>query len=125
MFQKLVYKYFEDIAGVVIYVDDIMACADTLEGHDSTIKKLLERARDYNIKFNFSKLQYCAREVKYLGMIFNKDGMKSNPYKTCKTQVIKELKYPNSKIELQCFLVMIGVLRNFIPNMSKITELQK
>lgn len=45
--------------------------------------------------------------------------MKSN---TDKIQVIKELEYPVNKLELQRFLGMIGFLRNFIPNMSKITE---
>lgn len=118
-FQKLVYKYFGDISGVTIYVDDILISAYTIEEHDNIVNKVIQRARDYNIKFNFDKIQYCVQEVKYLGMIFNKNGMKSNPDKI---QVIKELEYPSNKLELQRFLGMIGFLRNFIPNMSKITE---
>lgn len=74
-FQKLVYKYFGDISGVIIYVDDILISADTIEEHDNIVKNVIQRARDYNIKFNFDKVQYCVQEVKYLGMIFNKNGM--------------------------------------------------
>lgn len=100
-FQKLVYKYFGDISGVTIYVDDILISADTIEEHDNIVNKVIQRARDYNIKFNFDKIQYCIQEVKYPGMIFNKNGMKSNPDKI---QVIKELEYPINKLELQRFL---------------------
>lgn len=66
---------------------DIMIGADTKEEHDKIVNKVLQRARDYNIKFSFNKIQNCILEVKYLGMIFNKNGMKSSPEKI---QVIKE-----------------------------------
>jgi len=62
-FQKLVYKYFGDIPGVSIYIDDIMLSVDTLEEYDNIVKKVMQRARDYNIKFNFDKIQYCVQEV--------------------------------------------------------------
>jgi len=118
-FQKLAYKYFGDISGFTIYVDDILISADTIEDHDNIVNKVIQRARDYNIHFNFDKIQYCVQEVKYIEMIFNKNGMRSNPDKI---QVIKELEYPSNKLELQRFLGMIGFLRNFIPNMSKLIE---
>lgn len=54
-------------------ITDITACADMLEKHDSTIKKLLQRARDYSIKLNFNKMQYYVQEVKYLGRIFSEE----------------------------------------------------
>lgn len=92
---------------------DILISAKTIEEHDNIVRNVIQRARDYNIKL------YCVQEVKSLGMIFNKNGMKSNPEKI---QVIKELEYPVNKLELQRFLGMIGFLRNFIPNMSKIIE---
>lgn len=60
-FQKLVYKYFGDITGVTIYVDDIMVSADTFEEHDNIVNKVVQRVRDYNIKFHFDKIEYCVQ----------------------------------------------------------------
>lgn len=65
-------------------------------------------------------MQYCEQEVKYFGMIFNKDGMRSN---ADDIQVIEELRNPNNKIEFQPFLGLMDFLRNCIPNISKITKL--
>lgn len=48
-----------------------MICADTLEEHDSIIEKLLQRGRDYNVKFNFNNMQYCVQEGTFFGVIFN------------------------------------------------------
>jgi len=40
-FQKLVYKYFGDISGVTIYVDDILISADTIEEHDNIVRNVI------------------------------------------------------------------------------------
>jgi len=56
-----------------------MVSADTMEEHDNIDNKVVKKAREYNIKFDFDKIQYCVQEVKYLGMIFNKNGMKFSP----------------------------------------------
>ncbi|GFS85112.1 transposon Tf2-9 polyprotein [Nephila pilipes] len=61
--------------------DDIIS---RLEGynedsHDTIMSKVLERARSLNIKFNPDKLQYRVSEVKYVGQIISKSGIKPDP----------------------------------------------
>jgi len=117
LFQKLMYKYFGDIKGIAMYFDDICIATETKEENDLLIREVLNRARKYNIKFNFKKFQYCKDEVKYLGVVFNSQGMKPDPEKV---KVVQNLECPKTKLELQKLLGMINYLRGFIPNLAKI-----
>ena len=44
----------------------IIAASDDKE-HDETLRAVLERAREKNVKFNRSKIQYKVFEVHFLG----------------------------------------------------------
>lgn len=118
IFQKFNEKNFGDIPGVVIYFDDMLICADNEKEHDEILNKVVERARKLNVKFNLRKLQYRVTEVKYLGFVFNKFGMKPDPEHV---RAIMSLEVPSNKKELQRILGMVNYLRKFIPNMSEIT----
>lgn len=119
LFQRLVSKYFGDIKGVSLYFDDLCISSNSKEENDEILKQVLERAKEFNIKFNFNKFQYCIPEVKYVGVIFNEQGMLPDPEKV---QAVKNLKNPNNKQELQRALGMINYLRDFIPNMSQLVS---
>ena len=58
---------FEGIETVVICIDDILIWAETIEQLHEILKKLLERARQYNVKFNMNKCKFNVIQVKYLG----------------------------------------------------------
>lgn len=64
---------------VTIYFDDLLIASDTEEGHDRIVKKVIERARKLNVKFNKHKVQYKAKSVKFLGNIFSTEGMAVDP----------------------------------------------
>lgn len=117
LFHKRVAKYFEDIPGVVVYFDDLCIAANSKEENDSILRKVLDRARSLNIRFNFNKFQYCMPEIKYLGVVFSEVGMLPDPEKV---KVIKALNNPNNKTELQSLLGMVNFLRVFIPNLSQV-----
>jgi len=54
----------------------LLVCAQTKDEHDLILDKIIERARLLNIKFNMNKLQLCSKEVKYIGFLFNQEGIK-------------------------------------------------
>lgn len=70
IFQKLVNKYFGDIKNVIVYFDDILCATNTKKEIDDTVKEVISRAKQYNIKFNPDKIQYYKNKVKYLGLLF-------------------------------------------------------
>jgi len=117
LFQKRMTKYFGDIEGIQIYFDDVLICANSRDEHDQIMMKVLDRARRLNIKFNPKKVQFAVKQVKYLGFIFNKQGVIPDPERI---KTIKELSAPTNKKQLQYFVDMINYLRAFIPNLSEI-----
>lgn len=117
LFQKRMSKYFGDIEGIKIYFDDVLICANSREEHDQIMMKVLDRASRLNIKFNAKKVQFAVKEVKFLGFVFNMQGVMPDPERI---KIIKEPSSPTNKKQLQSFLGMINYLRAFIPNLSEI-----
>lgn len=78
------------------------------------LKKVLERVKQLNIKYNFDKLQYYVKQVKYFGIIFNKSGMLPDPDKI---KSINDFENPKTKNDLKKFLGMENYLRDFNPNL--------
>lgn len=118
-FQKINQQNFGDIEGVVVYFDDLLISGTTKEQHDIVLNQVINRAKQLNVKFNKNKIQYQTSEVKYLGHIFNEQGMKPDSEKI---RAIVELKAPKSKVELQRILGLINYLRSFIPNLASVSS---
>ena len=118
VFKKKNESIFGDIDSVEnIFYDIIVAAADEQE-HDQIMRKLLQRARDANVKFNSAKFQYKISEVKYMGNIVSESGLKPDVEKV---RAIIQKPTPQSKEELQRFLGMVNYFSQFIPNQSEIT----
>ncbi|GFT10871.1 transposon Tf2-6 polyprotein [Nephila pilipes] len=82
------------------------------------MSKVLERARSLNIKFNPNKLQYRVSEVKYIGQIISKSGIKPDPEHI---KAIVAMPTPKSKTEVRRLLGIVNFLSKFIPNVSEVT----
>lgn len=119
IFQKLVNKYFGDIKNVIVYFDDILCATNTKKEMDETVKEVTNRAKQFNIKFNPDKIQYYENEVKYLGLLFSKNGMRPD---NDRITAIKELAIPNNKKQLQSILGIINYVRQFIPNLAELSS---
>ena len=118
VFQKKNEAAFAGIEGIHIVADDIIIAADTIEEHDVILQKVLQRARERNVKFNFDKLQLRVNAVKYLGTIISAEGVKPDP---AKIAAISNMPIPNDKSAVRRLLGMVNFLSNHIPNVSSIT----
>lgn len=119
IFMKYVKDNFGDINGVIAYVDDLLVMGRTLEEHDKNLKKVIDRAREINIKFNPDKFQFRVNEVNYLGHIFSQNGIQIDK---SKIEAIEKLDTPNNKKELMKLLGILNFLRSYVRNMSEITH---
>ncbi|GFX59111.1 retrovirus-related Pol polyprotein from transposon 17.6 [Trichonephila clavipes] len=118
VFQKRNQKLFGDIEGVEIYFDDIFVAGCDKDSHDAIMCRVLERTKLLNIKFNPDKLQYRVSEVKYVGQIISKSGIKPDP------DHIKQLfryQHQNQKLKLGDCWAWMNFLSKFLPNVSKVT----
>lgn len=121
VFIKLNQKYFGNIDpnDIIIYFDDILVATETIEKHDLLLNKIVETARKNNVKFNKEKVKFKQNEVKFIGQIFDKNGYRPDNEKV---EAILQLREPSNRKELQSILGMVNYLRDFIPNMAKITS---
>ena len=80
---------------------------------------MLEMARAKNFKLNKEKCKVGLEEIKYLGHIFSKDGLKPDQ---SKIEAVRKMPTPECKKDVERFLGVVTYLAKFIPNMSKHTE---
>jgi hypothetical protein len=83
------------------------------------MNKIIERARQFNVKFNKDKIQYKVDNVKYLGHIFSSKGCSPDPDRI---RAVTSVKSPNNKKELQSILGLFNYLRPFVPKMASLTS---
>lgn len=100
---------------ILLYVDDFISYAKNKEQHDLILKKVFERARQINIKFNKIKCHIGVQGVTFLGHIFNKNGVKPDDDKV---KAIINLPTPKCVKDLQRVLGMINYLGAYIPNLA-------
>ena len=104
-----------------------MAIADNLimfgfkedgSNHDSTVRKVLDKARSVGMWFNPTKCQFKQKQVKFFGLILTRDGVIPDP---SKIEALKGLPEPKDEKLLQSFLGMVNYLSRFDPNIANMT----
>lgn len=102
--------------GVAVYIDDIFVRGKDQEEHDERLNRVLQRIRDFGFKLKFEKCTISVDELKYLGYIVNKDGLKPDP---AGILVIKQMPKPKNISELRSFLGAVNFYSKFIKDMRK------
>ena len=117
--QKRNYHLFGDIDGVQMMSDDMIIATKTEAEHDTILRKVMDRARKFNVKFNKDKMKFKVTEVVYLGNIVSKQGLRPDEEKI---RAIRNMPDPQCKLDLQRIMGMFNYLSQFIPDMSSTTS---
>ena len=115
VFQRKMIEAFGDIDGVEVVVDDILIHGSTIEQHNDRLKKVLQRAREIDLKFNSKKCKIAVPEVTYVGHKLSREGLQPTDERI---KAITEMKRPENKAELETVMGMIAYVAKFIPNLS-------
>lgn len=83
------------------HLDEIIIFSKNETYQIEHVKKVLNVLIEENLHVNCSKSMFLKEEIKYLGYIISKDGIKCNPDKI---EAINKWKAPTSKDELRSFL---------------------
>lgn len=84
-FQHSMHTIVEGLPGVAVIADDILVygCkSDYVTDHDANLKRLLQRAREQNLKLNRKKLRLRLTEVAYMGHLVTSKGLQARPYES-------------------------------------------
>ncbi|UYV81537.1 K02A2.6-like [Cordylochernes scorpioides] len=110
---------FCDIPNVVCYIDDLQIWGNSIEDHNSTLKKVLDLARESRLKLTLNKLQMATGVVKFLGHTISQEGIFPDQDKV---RAIQNMQIPKNKQELQRILGTVTYLAKFIPDLSSNTS---
>ena len=117
IFSRKMDEAFENISGIVVIVDDILAFGKTREEHDRHLWAVLQRALDKGIRLNEEKLEVGLCEISYFGNVLSEHGLKPNP---SKISAIKDMPPPENRSELETWFGMF--FSRFAPNLAEVTS---
>ncbi|CAC5404775.1 unnamed protein product [Mytilus coruscus] len=74
IFQRVMTEIMENIEGAEVIVDDILIWGSTIQEHDERLKKVLDRAKQCNLKLSKSKCQFEKMKLNMLDTLSVKMG---------------------------------------------------
>ena len=120
-FQRVMDFAFRDLLGVcvMIYIDDIVIYSKNLEEHISHLEVVFSRLAEYGLQVKPEKCKFALSEIKLLGFVLDKKGIKANPEKTA---AIFNMPPPKTVKQVRSFLGMAGYYRQCIPGYAKLAQ---
>ena len=118
-FQSLMTKVLKNLNFKIalVYIDDVLVFSKDFDQHLHHLELVFTNLRKANLKLHPAKCKFATKQVKYLGHIVSKDGMKVNPENIAK---ILDAKSPCNQKQVKSVLGMTGYYRKFIKNYAKI-----
>ena len=101
------------------YLDDMTVVSATFEEHIKWLEHVLTRIKDAGLKINRDKSEFGRSEVKFLGVLVNRDGFKRDPDKIAP---IMEYPMPKNLKQLRRFLGMASWFRKFLPEFATMAD---
>ena len=102
-----------------VYIDDIIVHSRTFEEHLEDVGQVFERIQGANLKLEPEKCKFCFEEIKFLGHILGKDGIRTDP---AKIEKVKNYPRPTNITQLRGFLGLAKYYRKFIKDFAKIAK---
>jgi len=115
-FQEMMAKILGDMKNTMVYLDDIMIYTKNREEHYVILNNVLKRIRECGLRINPMKCHLLCQEVKFLGHIIDKDGVKTDP---SKIDAIKTFERPKCIKNLRSFLGICNYYRRFIEGYAR------
>ena len=118
LFQRtmaLAFAHFGPKSGLLVYMDDLICCSSTWEGHLTLLENTFKALQAAGLTLKPSKVQFGPKEVKYLGHILSSDGIRLGDDRI---QAILDLPTPTNIKELRSVLGMVNYVRKFIPDLA-------
>ena len=119
VFQRYVHYIFRELIKlgiVLIYLDDIVVLANTLDEALEHLRRLLEIASAYGLQINWKKSKILQRQIEFLGYTIQEN--KIRPSKD-KVQALINFPVLRNLRKVQSFLGLASYFRKFVKGFSK------
>jgi hypothetical protein len=104
---------------IQVYMDDLLIYSKTAEEHAAHLDFVFATLRDNGIYLNPKKCEFNKPEVRFLGHLVSRRGVRPDP---AKVGVMKEWPVPTDRNELYRFLGFANYFRQFIKNYATIAS---
>ena len=94
----------------MVYMDDVLVYSKTFAEHLAALDSVFARVDDNGLRFKAKKCYVGVHEVKFLGHVVCRDGIKPDPDKT---KAIREMPIPADAAEMRSALGLFGYYRKF------------
>jgi hypothetical protein len=102
---------------VIVYIDDILIFSKTEAEHQAHVRLVLEMLKREKFYVCKAKSSFAQKEIKYLGHIVDKQGIRPDPKKV---EAVRTWPVPKNLHDVRSFLGLVNYFRNFIDHYSEI-----
>ncbi|MDO9013470.1 MAG: RNase H-like domain-containing protein [Polynucleobacter sp.] len=103
----------------LVYLDDIIVFGNTFEAHLESLLKVLQRLREHGLFAKLAKCHFCLPEIKFLGHVVTKDGIRTDNEKV---RAMSEFPEPQCTSDVRRFLGLAGYYRRFVNDFARIAQ---
>jgi hypothetical protein len=102
---------------VVVYIDDILIFSKTVAEHQAHVRLVLDVLKREKFYVCKTKSSFAEKEIKYLGHIIDKQGIRLDPKKV---EAVQTWPVPKNVHDVRSFLGLVNYFRKFIEHYSEI-----
>ena len=118
-YQQIIRQVVSDIDGVQNIADDLILHGKSIEEHDQSLHKVLQRLEEKKLTLNPMKCEFRMDKVVFMGLLLSKYGIGPTEERV---RAVLEAVQPTTPTEVRSFLGMVGFSARFIPNFSTLAE---
>lgn len=119
IFQKIMENVLAGIPNVIVYIDDILIFAESLDELNDTTEKVLSALKRNNLTLNIDKCEYAKASLKFIGHRISARGLDIDEQKV---RDIMAFRIPQSASELKGFLGLASFVSAYIARFADRTE---
>ena len=118
-YQQIIIQVASDINGIQNIAGDLMVHGKSIEEHDQSLHKVLQRLEEKSLTLKPTQSEFCMDKVVFIGLLLSKYGIGPTEKRV---HAILEVVQPTTPTEVWSSLGMVTFSARIIPNFATTAE---